>query len=128
MRVWLVFLLSYCVFSICALAQGKRPFVIGASLAAGFHTTEYKNWKGHPKSDALSFDKALAKLLPDHDEIPLQGSRFFFMAVDSVGKTQIDKALAHKADTVFAVDYLFWHFYGDLPDKTDGARMRLLEK
>lgn len=125
-------------------APAKTPLnltgtvVIGASVSDGFDTTDPAVPDGPPDTTSMTLGKFgggtkritlvhLLTALADPASAAPKGftSSVFFMNPRGVAETQIKSAVALKPTIVFALDYLFWHAYGDLPD---AKRPALLEQ
>ena len=73
-----------------------RPFVVGASVSAGFAAPRIAD--------------ALKAALPGAT-VGDAASVMFFRDADRVGRRQIDAALAARPTVVVALDFLFWYAY-----------------
>ena len=91
-----------------------RIAIVGASVSAGFG--------GAPFGDAFT---AAAK----RSTVESSANVFLFRDPINGSREQIDKALAFKATTVVAIDFLFWNLYGstDPAWRTDALAKGLAE-
>ena len=78
---------------------------MGASASAGFGLSVNL-------SDALE-----ALIVAPHEEIVSFADAMFFTAPDAAAATQVRRALAHDPSFVFAIDFLFWFGYGNVPSE-----------
>ncbi|MDB4296155.1 hypothetical protein N9940_01010 [bacterium] len=91
-----------------------RPVLVGASLSACFHHSEFSNLFKAPKSEALSLDRYLGRaIVAPHGEIKNFGTKLVFLSGDPTLKKNVERAIEKKPTVVFAIDYLFWYVYGD---------------
>jgi hypothetical protein len=94
-----------------AAAPGKAPGMLG-DLGGGARRIRLNDVFG-----------AMANA--DGTPIKGYGSSMFFMNASGIAESQLRSALADKPTLVIAIDYLFWHAYGAMPEDQRG---RLLER
>lgn len=101
---------------------GAKLFVIGASASAGFIQEEIM---GGVRTSEYRLKYYLdAALSAPHPTVESATSALFFLAVPTVAKEQIDKAVAAKPTAVIGIDFLFWFCYGRRPEN---LRLAMLE-
>lgn len=132
----------------------SRCIVIGASVSDGFGSqalVQVPNPEASRPDAPAEAPQTVAKLKPVRltealtavvggDHLPRhRASAMFFMNADSIAQRQIDAAAevsspkpsadkdaaAEQSGLVIAIDYLFWHLYGVMPE---AERLKTLEK
>lgn len=116
-----------------------RIAVIGASVSDGFGVvvreqaapTDAATKKPAGKHVNLADVLVAASSAEPAPVVHHYASGFFFANPGTVGKSEIDRALAIKPTLVLALDYLFWFAYGTVTDTGepmgDGERLANLE-
>lgn len=114
--------------------------VIGASVSDGFDCVDPRVPAAPPKPGVIDPTAAfgnlgggaarmrLAELLGamvDRPTPPAFTSSIYFMNPSGIAEQQLKAALDARPALIFAIDYLFWHSYGAMPD---GKREALLER
>ena len=122
---WLLALLT--VYQLTALADEpadrspwNRIVIIGASASAGFVLTE--PFGGTNTTNCKLRFYLDAAIAAPHPPLRDFSTALMFLNPDGVSQQQMDAVAATKPTLVIAVDFLFWHCYGD--GLTDAGRLR----
>lgn len=97
-----------------AAGAGRKLFVIGASASAGFLQQEIMGGVRTPEYRLKYYLDAALK--DPHEPVESATSSLFFLAVPTVAREQIDKAMAAQPAVVIGIDFLFWFCYGRRPE------------
>ncbi len=114
--------------STAPLTSLDAAVVIGASVSDGFGTmvTPPAGPTGTPERAVLvDIADILAAITGRAEPLPSSTTAFFFRTPDRTAELQLAFAKLKSPKVVFALDYLFWHSYGSMPDE---ERMVMLEK
>ncbi|MCB9879707.1 MAG: hypothetical protein H6835_19100 [Planctomycetes bacterium] len=111
-----------------------RVGILGASVSDGFRC----EWRERRDDGTYRAGFKLADMLPlvcPERELRIENraSSMTFLAPDKTGREAVAAVLASDAQCVFAVDYLFWHCYGNhapkgQPERAEEGRLESLER
>ncbi|MCE2654072.1 MAG: hypothetical protein LW650_11575 [Planctomycetaceae bacterium] len=113
----------------------ERAVVIGASVSDGFMTSVRVKLPAEGGEAEKQVERRVAAKManvlraaaaPADEQAEVKGPESlatgaFFSAADRIAERQVNEALAAKPEVVFAVDYLFWHAYGVMPEEERAA-------
>jgi hypothetical protein len=111
-----------------ALTSLDEAVVIGASVSDGFGTliTPPPGPTGTPDRVVMvQLADILAAAVNRPAPLPASTSSFFFQTPERTAEQQLAFAKLHTPKLVFALDYLFWHAYGSMPE---AERLKALER
>jgi hypothetical protein len=107
----------------------NQAVVMGASVSAGFlaqwpvRVPARGDQPEQTRAVPINMADVLGAMSADPAARPASfADQFFFQRPGAVAQRQLDSALAFRPTLVLAIDYLFWHAYGNVLDESDRAR------
>lgn len=98
--------------------------VIGASVSDGFGATLPGDQPKGLLPQGVPLASTLGSIAHTHAAPASHSSSLFFMSPEQEADSQLAAAQAARPALVFAIDYLFWHAYGDMDDSARGASLQ----
>lgn len=98
--------------------------VIGASVSDGFGAMLPGEEPRGLIPQGVPLARTLGSIAHTHPAPASRSSSLFFMSPEQEADSQLAAAQAAKPALVFAIDYLFWHAYGDMDDSAREASLQ----
>lgn len=98
--------------------------VIGASVSDGFGAMLPGEEPKGLIPQGIPLARTLGSIAHTHAAPASHSSNLFFLSPEQEADSQLAAAQAAKPALVFAIDYLFWHAYGDMDDSAREASLQ----
>lgn len=102
----------------------SAAIVIGASVSDGFGAMLPGEEPKGLIPQGVPLARTLGSIAHAHAAPASHSSSLFFMSPEQEADSQLAAAHAAKPALVFAIDYLFWHAYGDMADSAREASLQ----